>query len=173
MNDDRTPSKEDLEEDSPEMISLINATESTVPTSDAPESKTSETSSLILLLMDDPTYIAPNQQDMLFLDISANNYLHRDLSTRTGMPYLSVVPQADEELERYQKTRTVHGTIIGTNKRFMVKVPCRQYTSNRNRKYPTSPKQAALPFHNVFHGGHWFAVFLPVLGSHFPFGRRQ
>jgi hypothetical protein len=137
MND-RTPAKKDLEEDSPEIS--LNATESTAQTSDSPESKTNEASSLI---MDDPTYIAPNQQDMLLLDITAN-YLHHDLSACFGVQYLSVVPQ-DEELERY-KTRTVHGTIIGNNKRFMVNLPCRRKS---NRNYPTSPK-AALPFHNVF-----------------------
>jgi hypothetical protein len=138
MND-KTPAKKALvEEDSPEIS--LNATESTAQTSDSPVSKTSEASSF---MMDDHTYIAPSQQDMLLLDITAN-YLHRDLSGRFGVRYLSVVPQ-DEELERY-KTQAVYGTIIGNNKRFMVKLPC---CRKSNRNYPTSPK-AALPFHNVF-----------------------
>jgi hypothetical protein len=137
--DKKTPAKAAQTEALLGRLSL-NTTESTAKTGDSPDSKDGDES----LLMHDPGYIPPSQQDMLLLDITGE-FLHNELSDLFEADYLSDLSK-EEELERYMET-TVNGAIVGNNKRFMISVPCRRRNSEHNR--PTSPK-AALPFVNMF-----------------------
>ena len=81
------------------------------------------------LLIDPPGYIAPDQQDMLFTDITSE-ILHSNDSKITigrGKEYLS--PAVSIQLP-WPAT----GVIYGHNNRLMISMPCRRARSGRGYK---------------------------------------
>jgi len=74
-------------------------------------------------IVDPPDYIAPDQQDMMLLDI-ASKILHRETHLiGRGKKYLSLAEKLDESFADAWPTM---GVIFGNNSRLMINIPTRR-----------------------------------------------
>mmetsp|Transcript_51196 Transcript_51196/g.57997 ORF Transcript_51196/g.57997 Transcript_51196/m.57997 type:complete len:218 (+) Transcript_51196:170-823(+) len=79
------------------------------------------------LLVDPPGYIAPEQQDMMLLDITSA-VLHREThAIGCGKEYLSPV-------DHFPLSWPAAGVIFGLNQRLMINLPCRRSKPGRGHK---------------------------------------